>query len=238
MPTGEATIVFNLHDDAIRIYCPEDVSRYSSFGHAVLSGARSNFFVIDTAGQQRVVGIQFYPGGAFPFFRMPADEAQNSEINLEDLWRSRSAELRERMLAAPSAQAIFRILEQDLLAQLARPLELHPAVRYALQHMRRAPHIATVQSVTEKIGLSQRRFIALFRQQVGLPPKMYCRVRRFQLVLHTLHQMDEVEWAQIALDCGYYDQAHFIHDFQAFSGITPTAYLAVATPHLNHVPIV
>jgi AraC-like DNA-binding protein len=238
MPTGEATIVFNLHDDAIRIYRRDDISRYDTFGNAVLSGARSNYFIIDTAGQQRVVGIQFHPGGTFPFFRIPADEAENTEITLDDLWRARAGDIRERLLAAPSASAIFRILEQDLLTQIARPLEWHPAVGYALHHIRRAPHIVTVQSVIEKISLSQRRFIQLFRQQVGLAPKTFCRVRRFQRVLHNIYGMSEVEWAQVALDCGYYDQAHFIHDFQAFSGITPSAYLASATPHLNHVPII
>jgi AraC-like DNA-binding protein len=52
-----------------------------------------------------------------------------------------------------------------------------------------------------------------------------------------MHAAKTIEGAKLALDCGYYDQAHFIHDFQAFSGLTPGAYLARATPHLNHVPI-
>ena len=237
MPNGEATIVFNLHDNPIRIYNPEDVSLFDTYGHAVISGARSSYFVIDTVGQERVIGIQFRAGGAFPFFRAPADEMENASIALEDLWRFRASELRERMLAAPSIPAMFRILEQDLLAQFARPLEWHPAVAYALRHVCRAPHIGTVAALTEKIGLSPRRFIELFRQQVGLTPKAFCRVRRFQQALTTVHGAHRVEWTRVALDCGYYDQAHFIHDFQSFSGMTPSAYLAAATPHLNHVPM-
>jgi len=63
-------------------------------------------------------------------------------------------------------------------------------------------------------------------------------VRRFQQALTTVHGTKQVDWTQVALDCGYYDQAHFIHDFQSFSGMTPSAYLAAATPHLNHVPLV
>jgi AraC-like DNA-binding protein len=62
-------------------------------------------------------------------------------------------------------------------------------------------------------------------------------VRRFQRVLESVHRKAGVNWARVALDCGYYDQAHFIHDFQAFSGMTPAAYLARATEHLNHVPM-
>jgi AraC-like DNA-binding protein len=91
--------------------------------------------------------------------------------------------------------------------------------------------------VTAEIGLSPRRFIELFRRQVGLPPKVFCRVRRFQNVLQMVHQRTEIDWVRVALECGYYDQAHFIHDFQSFSGLTPSAYLAAATPHLNHVPL-
>jgi AraC-like DNA-binding protein len=237
LPNGEPAIIFNLRDDAIRIYPSDDVTRFSTYGQAVISGAHSNYFVIDTAEQERVIGIQFQPGGAFPFFRMPAEEMENASIALDDLWGSRAAELRERMLTAPSIKEMFRILEQDLLAQLRRSLSFHPAVGHALQHFCRAPHIATVASITEQVGLSPRRFIQLFHQHVGLTPKTFCRVRRFQHVLHTIHNTGEVEWAQVALDCGYYDQAHFIHDFQSFSGLTPSAYLTAATPHMNHVPI-
>ena len=98
--------------------------------------------------------------------------------------------------------------------------------------------MTTIAWMTEQIGLSPRRFIQLFRQQVGLTPKSFCRVRRFQQALTTVHGTKQVDWTQVALDCGYYDQAHFIHDFQSFSGMTPSAYLAAATPHLNHVPLI
>jgi AraC-like DNA-binding protein len=99
---------------------------------------------------------------------------------------------------------------------------------------RQAPGIA---AVTGQIGLSARRFIQLFSQEVGLAPKLFCRVRRFQEVVKTVHAGREMDWTQIALDCGYFDQAHFIHDFKAFSGLSPSAYLAQMTEHRNHVPL-
>src|SRR5215470_3303094 len=237
MPNGEATIVFNLRDTPIRIYHSDDLSRFDTYGHAVLSGARTNYFVIGAAEQERVIGIQFQPGGSFPFFREPADAMENASITLEDLWRARVNRLRERMLSSSGPTAMFAILEEDLLEELARPLAWHPAVNYALHHFRRLPQATTVARLTGQIGLSPRRFIQLFRQQVGLTPKAFCRVRRFQQALTTVHGVKQVDWSQVALDCGYYDQPHFIHDFQSFSGMTPSAYLAAATPHLNHVPI-
>ena len=61
--------------------------------------------------------------------------------------------------------------------------------------------------------------------KLGLTPKLFSRVSRFQKVIQTAHALDDINWTRIALDCGYYDQAHFIHDFQAFAGITPSEYL-------------
>lgn len=237
MPNGEASIVFNLRDDGIRVYDADDPSRFASCGLVGLSGARTSCCAIDTVTEDRVLGVQFRPGGAFPFFRVPAGEVANRSVALEDLWRGAPGEIREQLLAAPSVDAMFAILECGLLAHLVRPLELHPAIEFARDHICRAPHIATVSGVMEHIGLSQRRLIELFRDQVGLTPKAFCRVRRFQRVLEAVHRKKSVEWVQVALDGGYYDQAHFIHDFQGFSGLTPAAYLARATEHLNHVPM-
>lgn len=237
MPNGEPSIVFNLRDDPIRIYDPDCLNRPHSYGHAVISGARTSCFVIDTKQEDRVFGIQFQPGGAFPFFRVPAYETENRSVELDDLWPGTATELRERLLATPTMDDMFRLAERYLLAQLVRPLELHPAVRFARQQFCRRPHQISVARVLGEISLSQRHFIQVFHEQIGLTPKAFCRVRRFQRILETVHGAEEVDWADVALECGYYDQAHFIHDFREFSGLTPTQYLSRATEHLNHVPV-
>lgn len=237
LPNGEAAIVFNLRDEEMRLYDAEALDHYESCGLVALTGARTNCFAIDTASEDRVIGIQFHAGGTFPFFPMPAHETANRSVDLRCIWGRTAMEIREQLLAASSVDAMFATLERRLLGQLARPLALHPAVQFARSHICRAPHIATVSGMMERIGLSHRRFIQLFHEQVGLPPKAFCRVRRFQRVLQSVHKRSSVDWAQVALGGGYYDQAHFIHDFQSFSGMTPAAYLARATEHLNHVPI-
>jgi hypothetical protein len=84
---------------------------------------------------------------------------------------------------------------------------------------------------------SARRFIEVFTDEVGLTPKLFCRVQRFQETVRRIGMGRRVDWAGMALDCGYFDQAHFIHDFRAFSGLSPSAYAAQRTGHLNHVPI-
>ena len=243
MPTGEASVIFNLREEPIRIYDWSNLDRFETFGQAVLAGARSEPFVIDTLQQERVFGIQFRAGGSFPFFRPPSSEVENRNLSLDCVWNAAASTMRERLLEAESVSAMFAVAEDVLTQQLVRPLELHPAVALAARRFSTNPHTATVGAVLDDIGLSHRRFSQLFYDQTGLTPKVFCRVRRFQRVLHHIHTARTVEWTQIALDCGYYDQAHFIHDFQSFSGFTPTGYTEnffrydSDNEHVNHVPL-
>ena len=238
LPDGSMELVINLTEDRARIYDPRDTSQYHTLKGALVVGAHSEFFVIDTTGQRSVVGVHFKPGGAFPFLGLPACELHNTLLSLETLWGAQAGELRDRLLEAGTPQAMFRILEESLLAQVARRLGRHPAVAFALREFGSVPHTRTISEVTGQIGLSAKRFIQVFNDEVGLTPKLFCRVRRFQRVVWRLHNGEPVEWAAVAADCGYFDQAHFIHDFRAFSGLNPTTYVSQKTDHLNHVPLI
>ncbi len=236
MPDGSVELVINLAEDCIRNYDSRDPEKFETIPGCVVSGPRSEFFVIDTAGEAAVAGVHFKPGGAFPFFRVPPAEMADQSIALENLWGPASGSLRERVLGAKTPADRLRTLEQCLLEQLARPLERHPAVNFALQRLA-ATCPPGIGWIVNQVGYSQRHFIELFSDEVGLTPKLFSRVRRFQQVIRAAHGRDEVDWAQMALDCGYYDQAHFVHDFQSFAGITPSEYLTRKTPHVNHVPM-
>jgi len=161
----------------------------------------------------------------------------NEHAPLEALWGAEAIRLRDRLTEAQTPAMRFRVVEQVLLEQAARRLVRHPAVVSALQAFQRVPQDRTVADVTDRVGLSARRFIQVFTEEVGLTPKLFCRVRRFQEVLRRVAGPGRVEWANVALACGYYDQAHFIRDFQAFSGVCPTAYLRERGEHLNHLPL-
>ena len=236
LPDGTVELVINLREDRIRVYDSPDLEQFHSVPGCVVSGPRSEFFVIDTANAASALGVHFKPGGAFPFFREPPAEFNNQTVALECLWGAASSRMRERLLMAPTPQQKFVVLEQCLLEQLAKPLEHHPAVSFAVRQFRGVPH-GPVAQMADLVGFSQRRFIQLFSDEVGLTPKLFCRVSRFQRVVQTVHGLDQVNLAQTALNCGYYDQAHFNHDFQEFAGITPMQYLEQKTPHVNHVPL-
>ena len=237
LPSGEIGLVINLREDEIRIYDREDTNRFQSLTGTVLCGPHSEFFVIDTHEQESVIGIQFKPGGARPFFRLPTNELHNLHVSLEDLWNAKARDLRCQLLEARTPEAKFRVLERTLLAETQKSIEPHPAVKFALNELVSSPQVRTISDVTAEIGLSPRRFIQLFSDEVGVTPKLFCRIKRFQSVLAQIGTGRPVGWMDVALSCGYFDQAHFIRDFRAFSGLNPTSYLRNRGEHLNHVPL-
>lgn len=235
LPGGFAQLIVNLKQDQTRVYRPEVEYQCEVASGAVLSGVQSRYCVIDTAEQECVAGVAFRPGGTVPFFPIPANETRDGNIALDLLWGRRSARgLREQLLEAPDPHAKLNVMERAL-AEVFRPISPHPAVDFALATFTRRPHEASIAAVTSRIGLSPKRFIERFKAEVGVAPKRYCRILRFQRALVRAEQGRAVDWTRIAVECGYFDQAHFIHDFRSFAGTTPTGYQAGRTEFRNHV---
>jgi len=230
-------LIVNLREEELRVYDRQDHRCSQSLGVSLISGTHSRFVVIDTASQASTVGVHFKAGGAQPFLGVSAGEMRDANVPLDALWGTKATELRDRLLEAQTPEVRFDVLKRALLAQVARPLTHHPAVAFALREFQGMTRTRTVKDVSRRTGMSQRRFIQLFREAVGLTPKLFFRILRFQGVIRLVGSEKRVQWAEVALRCGYFDQAHFVHDFRAFSGTTPTNYLAHRGEHPNHVPL-
>jgi AraC-like DNA-binding protein len=227
-------LVINLQEDAIPLFdCHSQIQCGSTRGIRIC-GVHSQSFIIENVRKVCFMGVHFKAGGGVPFFGLPAGELHNQIVSLDQLWNHRADELRECLLEALTLETRFLILERFLLTLMAQPSKHHPAVDFALREFGRSP-VPTVKTVTDKIGLSDRYFGQLFRDAVGLTPKLFCRVQRLRQVLDLLAVKEQVDWMDVALTCGYFDQAHFIHDFRTFAGCTPTAYLEQRGFHPCHV---
>jgi AraC-like DNA-binding protein len=237
LPTGTVEIVVSLREDPFRVFGNDVDAQGQRFRGAIVCGAQSGYFVLDTSQEESVVGVHFKPGGAAPFLGVPASEFTDRHVGLEDLWGARARELRERLLEAGSSEALFELLEQSLLARLRRPLLPHPAVAHALRQLTAMPAMARIGQVREETGYGAKRFIEVFRNSVGLTPKLYCRIQRFQSVIERLAHGARVDWAAVALDAGFCDQSHLNREFRAFSGVTPTDYRPVSDDRPSHVAI-
>ena len=238
VPSGTIELVFNLAEDRIRICDTHEPTRQRRFSGAVFSGAYSKPFVIDMRDLASALGVHFRPGGAFPFLGVPASELADSHVDLETVWgKSAARELRERLCTAATPLRRFRVLESVLTRRLKDCPGGHPAVSAAIGMVVREG--ATTRLLADALGLSQRHLIHVFSKEVGMAPKLFHRVQRFQRALALSLDEARPDWADVAAASGYYDQSHFIHDFRAFSGFSPTQLPAHGAGHVmtNHIPV-
>jgi AraC-like DNA-binding protein len=220
VPSGTIELVFNLDEDELGFYDTEQHGSCKNFSGAIFSGAHARPLFVDT--REQVMGVHFKPGGAFRFLGVPVSELADAHVDLEVLWGR--SDLREQLCAAANPARRFRVLERALVARLENTLEEHRAVRGALDIFRRDAGEARTRDLAAHLGLSQRHFIKVFSNQVGITPKQFGRVQRFQRALDLMRTSSTPNWADIVVACGYFDQSHLIHDFQTFLGLTPTEF--------------
>lgn len=241
VPSGTIELVINLRDDEVRIHDREQPEKHKRFSGAVLSGTYSSIFVVDAMQHESMLGVHFKPGGAFPFLSVLATELADAHADLADLWGQSALELRERLCAVSTHRKRFQVMEEVLTCRLRRSQRGHPAVPIALHLLGAAGTGASIRDLAREVGICQRRFSQVFAAQVGLPPKLFSRILRFERARVMADQIKRLDWAQLASTCGYFDQSHLINDFQEFSGLSPTEYLRRHQPDdrlkSNHVPI-
>ncbi len=238
LPSGTAELVVNLRDDEIRIYDALNPERYQRYSGAVVSGTYRGSFVIDARQHASIMGVHFKPGGAFPFLGAPLGELADLHVDLQTLWGRTAVALRARLCGATAPAERFRLMEEALANHAFRPLEHHAAVQTVLDGFGPGTG-ASVRETARQVGLSQRRFIQVFTAEVGLTPKRFGRVQRFRRALARVPKTLAPDWAQLAVECGYFDQSHLIHDFREFSGVSPTDYLRQRSDQVkdHHVPV-
>ena len=203
---------------------------------SAIAGARSESFLLDTSRPFSAIGIHFRPGGGFPFFNVPAGELHNLTVSLDTLWGRLAGDVSQRLWEATDHRDRFRILEGALLDRARGRFDRHAAVQHALALFDRSHGALAINEVVQRVGLSQRRLVQLFWNEVGLSPKRFCRVRRFNDVLRRIEPLADVDWTDVSLACGYFDQAHFNHDFRALAGVSPSEYLRRRVAR-NHVAV-
>ena len=246
-PDGTFKVVFNLQDDEFRIYDAREDACVRKFTGAMVSRPSAAPFVTDSTEESSILGVNFRLGGALPFLGFACGEPGGSHINLRDVCGCRSAEIHGRLAECADAMDRFRILEDWLIAQLTRHERHHREVLAALDVLGRPQPGSRTREVARAVGLSERRFIELFKTEVSMKPKLFSRIRRFQHALSRIgRDARRIDWAVLAVDCGYADQSHFIRDFEIFAGFTPVEYLnrhrhlvrqgVRAKP--NHLPLV
>jgi AraC-like DNA-binding protein len=175
-------------------------------------------------GTGKVVGTKFRPGGFHPFLPVPAVTLTDRVLTLADAFGEGTEGLHERVLAAGDDRSQIAVVEAFLRAR--RPPR-DPHVETIARIMRTVlaePEIVRVEQLSDRTGLPPRALQRLFREYVGVTPKWVLRRVRLHEAAERMAERPDAAWAALALDLGYFDQAHFIHDFKAVVGRSPAEY--------------
>lgn len=232
LPRGAATVIIEVGDgDEPGFYAADGATRLP-VPPAFLVGPGVASYVTRVQATQTVMTIHFRPGGAQPFVGCPLGELEDACVGLRDLWGSSAESLLDQLTESGAARQRVALLESFLADRMAsRPDSVVASVIVAAEQ---DPSMR-VSAARDLTGLSAKRFNALFRSRVGLSPKAYLRVRRLQAALRALD--NAAPGARVAADLGYFDQAHFVRDFQSFAAITPTQYAQRRSSMPGHVEI-
>lgn len=203
---------------------------------------------VDWPTAMRLYGVRVKAGGAFPLFQLPLSNLHNQVVCLDGIWGNRVWDIRHQLATAPTIHAGFQLLERFLLDRLQDAPHGLDLVQYAIQQITRHQGILSIRALSDHIGISQNHLATLFKRLVGIPPKDFARLTRFEFALRTFEAMawQVTDLGDMAHRLGYYDQSHFNKDFVAYSGYCPTDLIAqrratieqnMALQSLRDVPI-
>ncbi|MFY9607879.1 MAG: helix-turn-helix domain-containing protein [Blastocatellia bacterium] len=232
LPDGCTEIVFQLADPFNQCNPVGTTERQPM---AMLVGQMRRHLLIQPTGRVRVLGVRFWPGGAYPFLRLPQYEIADRVVALDALWGGIAGELHSRIADAATAAESARQVETILLSRLNHFRHHDEGAFKAVALILRAGGCLSIDTLAREMGINSRRLDRTFNTRVGLPPKTLSRIVRFQQVFKKMEpQKNDPDWVRIALDCGYYDQPHFIKEFKSFAGKEPTSYLAEQNAMSDH----
>lgn len=168
---------------------------------------------------------------------MPLHELTDSVVDGDLVLTNEIMNLREMILESVLITQKFMVVENFLVKKFRNKLIVNPFIEFAVNKIISSPNQMSIEQISNKVGYSQKHLIKLFKDNVGLTPKGFLKIIRFQKAIEEIAGSKKADWTGIAYESGYYDQAHFINDFKAFSGFTPNQYLKKQFEHLNYIPV-
>ncbi|MCK2239544.1 MULTISPECIES: helix-turn-helix domain-containing protein [unclassified Crossiella] len=197
---------------------------------ALVGGLHETPVTIEHDGRQHGIEADLTPLGARALFGLPAGELAGLDVHLGDLLGAPAAELLDRLRAAGTWTDRFACFT-DILDRVARPAAIPaPELGWAWRRLTAAPAAVAVAELAAEVGWSRQHLRTRFQREFGVSPKVLARVVRFQHARDLLVRPDRPALAEIAARAGYADQAHFTRDWRAFSGLSPTVWLAEELP--------
>jgi AraC-like DNA-binding protein len=233
-PMPSAVLIVNL-GAPFRIRAGTDMEA-AEYADGVVLTTLSRAMEFGYPAATRSVGVHFKPWGLAPFLSLPAVELRDRPVTVEEVWgRPIIAELRDRLATAAGPQEMLMLLEDELMRRVGETAGLR-LVRHTSSVIAAATGAVAIGDLSVAAGVSSTHLAQRFKEVIGVTPKRLARTYRFAAAVRAIDPAGPVDWLELAGRAGYYDQAHFGHDFRAFTGLTPTRYLDVRRRFLREHP--
>ncbi|WP_205502254.1 helix-turn-helix domain-containing protein [Rufibacter psychrotolerans] len=221
VPSGHLTLTFTVKGTYSTLVQGRDLfqTRQASLS---LIGHQTGPVLLDGGGEVLTVGLSFQPFAAYRFFPFPLQETTNRLVSGEELWGAAAPRLADQLLTLGEPALMAQKLQEFLLEQLRPGRPLEEMARYAVGALLRDRGQLPIHALAQRTGYSQRHLNRLFQEMVGLAPKQFARIVRFKHLLSLPAQGPRVP--PVVGSEAFYDQAHFIREFKAFTGHTPQQY--------------
>lgn len=224
VPTGHIFLIFELDNKPRNTFDNETLEPQQTYTKVWVSAMHRNYITISAHEDSEMLVVQFKPFGGYPFLHRPCAELSEQVLPGESVFGDSILDLREQLYNETDFQDKFNVIEQWLsdrfdsdltppteLLDLLAKLQAEPAVKY--------------QQVIDSYPNTQKTLIDQFKKYVGLTPKHYQRILRFNDILQRIQQQQDISWSEVASQCGFSDQSHFIKEFKHFSGFNPQKFI-------------
>jgi len=234
LPKTTIELMFNLGPPH-RLLDPSRPDGTTVYRNAWVSALQQRPLVIEpcfdaTRVPSHLMAVRLRPAGAYAFFGLPMDELSNAVIDLDLLPGPRVTDMHAQLLETGSRDERFELLETLVRERVGAEIRMRPFIGWAATQIERTHGAVRILDLCRELGVSRKHLTQWFRSQVGLAPKQYAGVARFQRLIACLGRSNGVSWSELAQSCGYYDQAHLVHDCRTYSGLAPTNLRQTLSP--------
>jgi AraC-like DNA-binding protein len=219
LPTEEAPLIINF--GAPFRLCAPGTARHDRDLASFITGAYDTYQIVESSGPSGGVQVNFTLLGMRLLVGRPIEDMTNLAVSPEDVFGVFARELVDRLFEAPSWEARFGLLDRALAARIFEPPAVPAGVRYAWDRLIASGGRARIGDLAGEAGWSGRHFIARFRHELGISPKVFARILRFGRFVRMLRKDGSADLADLAATAGYYDQSHLARDVREFAGATP-----------------
>lgn len=220
-PNGLGGIVFNYGDPYLAL---NEGGKWERVPYCFVAGQFTKNYSLNLSGRVGMVGVVFWPAGISHLIGMPMSAFTNQRFDLNLVLGKEAAQLEHQIQESSTLHQRIAVLEQFLQQKLCRKSSKLDVVDNALSTIVNCKGLISITQLADDLCISPRQFRRRFTEKVGVSPKLFSRIKRFNYISY-LSSATRTHWADMVQEGGYYDQAHFIRDFCDFSGKSPSQYV-------------